>query len=79
MTNVSCFFSEFLATAVLIIVIHAMNDKRNTPPPAGLAPLVLFFLILGIGASLGMETGALFVLLVISFLTWCRLRYQPCS
>lgn len=57
MTNVSCFFSEFLATVVLIIVIHAMNDKKNAPPPAGLAPLVLFFLILGIGASLGMETG----------------------
>jgi aquaglyceroporin related protein len=79
MTNVSCFFSEFLATAVLIIVIHAMNDKRNTPPPAGLAPLVLFFLILGIGTSLGMETGVLSMLLVISFLIWCRLRYQPRS
>jgi aquaglyceroporin related protein len=79
MTNVSCFFSEFLATAVLIIVIHAMNDKRNTPPPAGLAPLVLFFVILGIGASLGMETGALFMLLVISFLICCRFRYQPRS
>jgi len=75
MTNVSCFFSEFPATAVLIIVIHAMNDKRSTPPPAGLASLILFFLILGIGASLGMETGALFMLLVISFLIWCRLRY----
>ena len=33
-----------------------MNDKRNPPPPAGLAPLVLFFLILGIGVSLGMDT-----------------------
>ena len=75
----SCFFSEFLAIVVLIIVIHAMNDKRNTPPPAGLAPLVLFFLILGIGASLGMKTGALFMLLVILFLICCRLRYQPCS
>ena len=75
MTNVSCFFSEFLATALLIIVIHAMNDKRNAPPPGDIAPLVLFFLILGIGASLGMETGALFMLAVISFLIWRRLRY----
>ena len=50
MTNMFCFFSEFLATAVLTIVVNAMNDKRSTPPPAGLAPLVLFFLILGIGA-----------------------------
>ncbi|KAJ6585236.1 aquaporin-like protein [Mycena capillaripes] len=57
MTSVSCFFSEFLATAVLLIVVLAINDKKNCPPPAGLAPLVLFVLILGIGASLGMETA----------------------
>jgi len=57
MTSVSCFFSEFLATAVLLVVVLAINDKKNMPPPAGLAPLVLFILILGIGACLGMQTG----------------------
>ncbi|KAJ6462023.1 aquaporin [Mycena vitilis] len=57
MTTVSCFFSEFLATAVLLVVVLAINDKKNCPPPAGLAPLVLFILILGIGACLGMETA----------------------
>lgn len=57
MTNVSCFFSEFLATAVLLIVVLAMNDNKNLPPPAGLTPLILFFVILGLGASLGMETA----------------------
>ncbi|KAJ7079819.1 putative aquaporin 4 [Mycena belliarum] len=57
MTSVSCFFSEFLATAVLVVVVLAMGDKKNSPPPAGLAPLVLFILILGIGACLGMQTG----------------------
>ncbi|KAG5646484.1 hypothetical protein DXG03_003249 [Asterophora parasitica] len=57
MTNVSCFFSEFLASAVLLVVVFALNDRKNTPPPSGLAPLLLFLLILGIGASLGMETG----------------------
>ncbi|KAJ7367184.1 major intrinsic protein superfamily membrane channel protein [Mycena albidolilacea] len=57
MTAVSCFFSEFLATAVLLVVVLAINDKKNCPPPAGLAPLVLFVLILGIGACLGMETA----------------------
>ncbi|EAU82880.2 hypothetical protein CC1G_05502 [Coprinopsis cinerea okayama7 len=30
---------------------------KNCPPPAGLAPLLLFFLVLGIGTSLGMQTG----------------------
>lgn len=57
MTSVSCFFSEFMATAVLVIMVFAFTDKRNSPPPAGLVPLCLFVLILGIGACLGMETG----------------------
>jgi len=57
MTNVSCFFSEVLATAVLMIVILAMTDKKNCPPPAGLFPLVIFIVFMGIGISLGMETG----------------------
>ncbi|KAJ7244983.1 aquaporin [Mycena haematopus] len=57
MTAVSCFFDEFLGTAVLMVVVLAINDTRNCPPPAGLAPLILFLLILGIGVSLGMQTG----------------------
>jgi len=57
MTNVSCFFSEFLASAVLLIMVLATTDKHNSPAPPGLFPLVLFLLILGIGACLGMETG----------------------
>ncbi|RXW22806.1 hypothetical protein EST38_g3058 [Candolleomyces aberdarensis] len=57
LTNVSCFFSEFLGTAVLMLVVLALSDKKNCPPPAGLTPLVLCFLVLGIGASLGMQTA----------------------
>ncbi|GLB39785.1 putative MIP aquaporin (TC 1.A.8) family protein [Lyophyllum shimeji] len=57
MTHVSCFFSEFLATAVLLIVVLAVTDRHNSPPPNGLLPLTLFLLILGIGVALGMETG----------------------
>ncbi|KAF9011828.1 aquaporin-like protein [Cyathus striatus] len=57
MTAVSCFFSEFLATAVLMIMVLAVGDKNNTPTPSGLAPLFLFLLILGLGASLGMQTA----------------------
>lgn len=57
MTNVSAFFDEFLGTAVLAIVVLAMNDTQNSPPPSGLGPLVLFILITGIGTSLGMQTG----------------------
>ncbi|THV05801.1 putative aquaporin 4 [Dendrothele bispora CBS 962.96] len=57
MTNVSCFFSEFMASAILLILVLAVTDKRNAAPPAYLLPLALFILILGIGACLGMETG----------------------
>ncbi|KAG6836835.1 hypothetical protein H0H93_002515 [Arthromyces matolae] len=57
LTAVSCFFAEFFATAILLIVIFAINDKYNCPPPSGLAPLVLFITLLGISASLGMQTS----------------------
>ena len=61
MTNISAFFDEFVGSTVLMIVVLAVNDKQNGPPPAGLAPLVLFFLVLGIGSALGMQTGTLFL------------------
>lgn len=39
------------------MVIMAVTDKKNGPPPAGLVPLALFMTLLGISASLGMETS----------------------
>ncbi|KII90844.1 hypothetical protein PLICRDRAFT_107336 [Plicaturopsis crispa FD-325 SS-3] len=57
MTNVSAFFDEFLGTAVLLLVVLAVTDRKNSPPPSGLVPLVLFITILGIGACLGMQTA----------------------
>ncbi|KAL0066887.1 hypothetical protein AAF712_006082 [Marasmius tenuissimus] len=57
MTTVSCFFSEFMASAVLLIGVFSFIDKKNHPAPPGLLPLPLFILILGIGACLGMQTG----------------------
>ncbi|KAI0260324.1 aquaporin [Gloeopeniophorella convolvens] len=53
----SCFFDEFLGAAILMIVVFAVTDQRNGPPPAGMLPLVIFFVVLGIGASFGMQTG----------------------
>ncbi|KIP08611.1 hypothetical protein PHLGIDRAFT_34899 [Phlebiopsis gigantea 11061_1 CR5-6] len=57
MTAASAFFEEFLGTTILLLVICAVTDKRNSPPPAGLVPLVLFVTLLGISAALGMQTG----------------------
>lgn len=80
MTNVSAFFSEFLATAVLMICVLAIGDRRNAMPPSGLAPLALFILILGIGACLGMETGS-FILSLLRLETDNALSVcnQPCT
>ncbi|EED22000.1 aquaglyceroporin, putative [Talaromyces stipitatus ATCC 10500] len=56
MTKTGQFFSEFIASSILMFTIFAINDDNNIG--AGpLAPLVLFFLIFGIGACFGWETG----------------------
>ena len=57
MTNVSCFFDEFLGTAILLMCVLSFTDRNNGPPPGGLVPLALFLLVLGIGAALGFQTG----------------------
>ena len=56
MTKTGQFFSEFLASAVLMFMIFALKDNGNLG--AGpLTPLALFFVIFGIGACFGWETG----------------------
>ena len=40
-----------------MIGILASTDKGNGPPPAGLLPLSLFILVLGLGAAMGMNTS----------------------
>ena len=42
------------------MVIFAIGDSNNTPPPDGMAPLILLFLIVGIGAALGSQTGTFY-------------------
>jgi aquaglyceroporin related protein, other eukaryote len=56
MTNISAFFSEFLAAATFVLMVLAVTDKRNASPP-GMLPVAVFVIYLGIGAALGMETG----------------------
>ncbi|CCO27222.1 putative membrane protein YFL054C OS=Saccharomyces cerevisiae (strain ATCC 204508 / S288c) GN=YFL054C PE=1 SV=1 [Rhizoctonia solani AG-1 IB] len=57
LSNLQCFFSEVLGTAILLLVVAAVSDRRNGPPPNGLVPLVIFITILGEGACLGMQTA----------------------
>lgn len=53
----SAFFSEFLATAILLFVVFALADTANLKPPKGTQPFAMFIVLLGIGASLGYNTG----------------------
>jgi aquaglyceroporin related protein len=62
LTITSQFFSEFIASAILMLVIFALKDDSN-PGAMGksgagsLFPLALLFLIFGLGACFGWETG----------------------
>lgn len=56
MTRTGMFFSEFVASAILQFVIFAFVDPNNIGA-GNLLPLCLFFLIFGIGACFGWETG----------------------
>ncbi|KAJ9627383.1 glycerol channel [Knufia peltigerae] len=56
MTRTGMFFSEFIASTLLMFLIYALKDDGNIG--AGpLTPLGLFFVIFGIGACFGWETG----------------------
>lgn len=56
MTKTGQFFSEFIASTLLMFLIYALKDEGNIG--AGpLVPLGLFFVIFGIGACFGWETG----------------------
>lgn len=56
MSKTGQFFSEFLASSILMFMIFALKDNDNLG--AGpLTPLGLLFVIFGIGACFGWETG----------------------
>jgi len=56
MTKTGQFFSEFIASTILMFCIYALKDDGNLGA-GNLTPLGLFFVIFGIGACFGWETG----------------------
>jgi aquaglyceroporin related protein len=56
MTRTGMFFSEFIASTILMFCIYALKDDGNLGA-GNLTPLMLFFVIFGIGACFGWETG----------------------
>nr|POE63096.1 aquaporin-3 [Quercus suber] len=60
LTKASQFFSEFIASTILMFVIFALKDDSNKgqfSASGSWFPLGLFFLIFGLGACFGWETG----------------------
>jgi hypothetical protein len=58
------------------MVVFAVTDKRNSAPPNGLVPLIVFFAILGIAVAFGMQTGMLSFRLIRSTVTIRRQGLQ---
>ncbi|KAK6437475.1 glycerol channel [Oleoguttula sp. CCFEE 5521] len=60
LTKASQFFSEFIASTILMFVIFALKDDTNKgsfSASGNWFPLALFFLIFGLGACFGWDTG----------------------
>ena len=48
---------QVVGTALLVAVIFAISDSRNSPAPAGIAPVVVGLLVVAIGAAFGFNSG----------------------
>ncbi len=51
------FRDQIIGTAILVLVIFAITDLRNTSPGANLAPVVVGFLVVAIGMAWGTNAG----------------------
>ena len=51
------FVDQVVGTAILMMVILGITDARNAPPAAGMAPLIVGLLVVGIGMSFGFNAG----------------------
>jgi glycerol uptake facilitator protein len=49
--------SEIIGTAVLVMLVLAITDARNTAPLSNLAPLIIGIAVIAIGMSLGALSG----------------------
>ena len=51
------FVDQIVGTALLVGVIFAITDSRNSPAPASLAPVIVGLLVVLIGATFGFNSG----------------------
>ncbi len=53
----NAFFDQALGTFLLVYLIMAIVDARNSPPLSNLAPFVIGLLVVAIGMSFGVDAG----------------------
>jgi len=56
-SNYLCFYNELLMTAILMTFVVAVGDEGNTSPPKNMGPFVIFWVVLGLASTLGMQTS----------------------
>jgi glycerol uptake facilitator-like aquaporin len=56
-TNLECFFSEFTATALLVMGIFALFDQATHGTHLGIVPIGIFILFTGIAVAFGAQTS----------------------
>jgi aquaporin-7 len=56
-SNLTAFYSEALATALLLLAIYAITDERNRGAGAVGTPFAFALLFMGLGMAFGMNTG----------------------
>ncbi|RLN82645.1 hypothetical protein BBJ28_00018505 [Nothophytophthora sp. Chile5] len=56
-SNLTAFYTETLATAMLLLCIYAITDQRNRSPGTVGTPFAFALMIMALGMSFGMNTG----------------------
>lgn len=51
------FVDQVVGTALLVAVVFALSDERNSPPPAGLTPVLVGLTVMAIGMGFGVNAG----------------------
>ncbi|XP_077454473.1 aquaporin-10a isoform X3 [Stigmatopora argus] len=52
------FLDQVVGTAMLMLCILCLEEKRNTPAPSGLVPVIVAVIVLGISMSMSANCGA---------------------
>ena len=56
-SDLNCFWDEFICSFILLLVVFAVTDRHNGPPPSGLVPLAIFSAMFIIIAGFGLQTS----------------------